>query len=157
MDEAKKVKKKPDWRKIKAAYQRGDGTQRDLAVKFGVPESTLMGRAMREKWSLQKKQIESKVEAKVVDALAMGALSWVAATLTRAQKARGIIDASVEQFAVDEQGRPLIDLLNVNTMLQAESKIDDLARRSFGLSDTPQKVEHSGTINVIDPYAEGVD
>lgn len=150
----KKTGKGADWNKIKAAYQRGEGSCRVLADRFGVTFKAIESRCFREKWRAQKKEIAGKVQEKVIDSLSLGAIAWVNATIERANRARGLIDASIEQFATDEKERPVIDLLNVNTMLQAETKADDMARRALGLPDTPSKVEVEGSmvINVISPF-----
>jgi len=140
-------KRKPNWTEIQTAYQSGEGSIRELAIRFGVSQSTLEKRSIREKWKVQKQEISKKVEEKVVDALALGAIAWVNMTVQRAVRARDMIDASIDQFATDEKNRPVVDMLNIRTMLHAESMADDIARRAFGLPDSPQKVEHSGEVS----------
>jgi len=55
---------KPDWAKIRAEYITGGISQRKLAAKYGVSETTLMKKAAAEKWSKLKKETDSKSIAK---------------------------------------------------------------------------------------------
>jgi hypothetical protein len=147
-----------EWLKLKAAYQRGEGSCRELAEKWGVNNHTVEARCKREGWNRDKQEIARKVTEKVVDEMADAASLWVKSTIARANRARKIVDTSLSQFATDPNtNEPVVDMLNINTMLTAEAKADDIARRSFGLADSPQKHEVQGNIviKVIDPYVEG--
>ena len=53
------------WRKIKAEYIAGGISQRALAEKYGVPQSTLERRAKKEKWTASRKKSEGKVIEKL--------------------------------------------------------------------------------------------
>jgi hypothetical protein len=55
---------KPDWAKIRAEYITGGISQRKLAAKYGVSETTLMKKAAAENWSKLKKETDSKSTAK---------------------------------------------------------------------------------------------
>ena len=55
---------KPDWAKIRAEYITGGISQRKLAAKYGVSETTLMKKAAAENWSKLKKETDSKSIAK---------------------------------------------------------------------------------------------
>lgn len=77
--------------------------------------------------------------------MASWVVQWVEDTVKRTKRARGIIDASIDQFAPDESGRAVMDMLNVNTMVKAEMSIDDMARRSLGLKDVPDKEQAQGS------------
>lgn len=56
-----------NWRKIKAEYIAGHISQRALAEKYGVPQSTLERRAKLEKWTTQRKAAEGKAVEKVTE------------------------------------------------------------------------------------------
>lgn len=55
------VPAKPDWFAIKREYETSTTSQRDLAEKHQVPASTLMKRAMREKWKQGSKLVRAAV------------------------------------------------------------------------------------------------
>jgi hypothetical protein len=159
-DEPKK-KAKPDWRKIKASYLSGSGSLRDTALKFSVSESTLEKRCKREGWKQKREEIGGKVAAKVsektAEALALGALAWVNQTLIRANRYRSILDATQDQCGTDREGRPLIDPEELDKMSRVEARVDDIARRAFGLPDTPQKLDVKQSIEIVEvvnPYSE---
>jgi hypothetical protein len=155
MSDAKK--KKPDWRKIKAAYQKGEGSCRELSERFGVNFDALRSKCFRDKWKIEKQQIEAKVVQRVEDALTLGALAWVNQTIVRAEKYRAILDATQDQCGTDQKGRPLIDPEELDKMSRTEQRVDDIARRAFGLPDTPQKVDLKQSIEIIEivnPYSK---
>lgn len=70
--------KRPDWNIIRAEYIAGGISQRKLAAKYGISETTLMKRANAEKWSDIKKETDSKSTAKAqqktADAVATNAV-----------------------------------------------------------------------------------
>lgn len=140
--------KRPNWSKIKAAYQRGEGSCRELAIDFGVNQDTLSNRCKREKWRSEITELKQKVAEKVVENLVDRATQWVEDTITRGQRARTIIDATIEQYATDDKGRPVIEMPDVSTMLHAEQKADDLTRRALGLKDEVE-VNHKGSVGMV--------
>ena len=56
-----------NWRKIKAEYIAGGISQKALAKKYGVPQSTLERRAKKEKWTASRKESECKVIEKLTE------------------------------------------------------------------------------------------
>lgn len=57
-------KKRINWAKIKAEYIAGGISQRKLAAKYGVSETTVMKKAAAEGWSKLKAETYSKATAK---------------------------------------------------------------------------------------------
>ena len=55
-----------DWSAIKTEYITTDTTYRALAEKYGVANSTIFGKASKEKWVEQKEQHQSNTVAKAV-------------------------------------------------------------------------------------------
>lgn len=51
----------PNWVKIRARYERGGISQRDLAVSEGVSFNTLKDRANREKWRVSRDHVATEV------------------------------------------------------------------------------------------------
>ena len=53
------------WRKIKAEYIAGGISQRALAEKYGVPMSSLVKHAKKEKWTAKRRESENRTVEKV--------------------------------------------------------------------------------------------
>lgn len=64
------VMSKADWKKIKAEYIGGGISQRKLAEKHKVSESTLMKRAQAEHWTDERKQAYQKSTEKALQKVA---------------------------------------------------------------------------------------
>lgn len=58
------------WRKIKAEYVAGGISQRALAEKWGVPMTTLVKHAKKEKWTARRKDAENKAVEKASEKVA---------------------------------------------------------------------------------------
>ena len=58
------------WRKIKAEYVAGGISQRALAEKYGVPMTTLVKHAKKEKWTAKRKAAENKAVEKASEKVA---------------------------------------------------------------------------------------
>lgn len=58
------------WRKIKAEYIAGGISQRALAEKWGVPMTTLVKHAKKEKWTARRKDAENKAVEKASEKVA---------------------------------------------------------------------------------------
>ncbi len=109
-----KEKKRIDWNAIRAEYIGGGISQRKLAAKYSVSETTLMKRANAERWALLRKQTDSKITAKAqqkaVDSAADNAA--LAASIKRKllQKINRIVEALPEEDDATEirEGSPMI-------------------------------------------------
>jgi transposase-like protein len=49
--------------RIRAAYEKGDGTIKELAERFGVNYFTLRNRSVKEKWSGGKTDLEQRFDS----------------------------------------------------------------------------------------------
>lgn len=58
------------WRKIKAEYVAGGISQRALAEKWGVPMTTLVKHAKKEKWTARRKEADNKAVEKASEKVA---------------------------------------------------------------------------------------
>ena len=69
---------KADWNAIRAEYIGGGISQRKLAQKYGVSETTLMKRANVEEWTRLRKEVDSKsvrkAQQKAADAVSSSAI-----------------------------------------------------------------------------------
>lgn len=59
-------KRQPDWAAIRAEYLAGI-KPRELAAKYGVNDATLRSRASREKWGVEREDVEARVQQNVPD------------------------------------------------------------------------------------------
>jgi len=135
------VKKRPNWLKVKALYQRGEGSCRELAQRFGISESSVENKCFREKWRVEKKELEEKVKEKVEAVLVDEATAWVRDTIKRGWQARKEIDEAKAQAA-----SPAIDPAMQDALSRVEARFDDMVRRALGLPDSPQEYNHSGEV-----------
>jgi DNA-binding transcriptional regulator YbjK len=148
------VKKKHNWLKIKAEYQGGQGSMRELCEKYGISQSTMEKRAVREQWTIQKQEISRKVAEKVAEKVSENITElqkiWVLDTIKRGIKARGEVDLAKEQAAC-----PAIDPGMQDQLSRVEQRFDEMVRKALGLEEK-HKVELSGnvTLKLVDPYAE---
>lgn len=143
--------KKSDWLKVKSAYQKGEGSCRELAERFGLSVHAIEKRCEREKWRAERAEIVAKVSEKVIEILTNESVEWVQRIKKSCVKDLDRIDESYDQMA------PAADPLAIKHLTGAKKLSDDVMRRALGLPDTPQKHEIQGgiTLNLIDPYAEG--
>lgn len=146
--------KKINWPEIKAAYQRGEGSCRVLAERFKVSPVAVMNRCCRGKWKKEVTKIAQKVAEKVADSLAQEQAKHIRIKIERMRRAEGDIDASREQFATDEKGRVVMDMLNIKHMINAEAQADDIVRRSLGMANNPEVQINQTHINGISPDLE---
>lgn len=116
-----------EWRKIQAAYQRGEGSCRILAERFGVKPQALRQRATREGWKKSKSQISEKVSQKVENELVDEATAWVKQMKLDCLRDRERIEASYEQMA------PAADPLAIKHLTGSRHTVDATMRRSLGL------------------------
>jgi hypothetical protein len=120
------------WEQIKTGYASGIGL-REIARNMEIPEGTVLARAKRQGWT---REIQSaKALAKREDS-APGVTATEAVAITMQQRG----ERHVERMAgVSERGVDHIETMNgpqiLNSVDEIE-KIDKIARRTFGLSDS---------------------
>jgi hypothetical protein len=119
------------WEQIKTAHASGIGL-REIARNLGLPEGTVLARAKREGWTREIKN--AKALTKREDApLAVTPVEAVAMSIRQ----RG--ERHIERMAgVSERGVDHIEKMGGNEILTSINqieKLDEVARRTFGLSD----------------------
>ncbi len=94
--------KRIDWAAIRAEYIAGGISQRKLAAKYGVSETTMMKKASAERWSELRKATEAKSTAKAQQRTA----NAVASNAVKLERARGLaIDKLIKALeAMPEAG-----------------------------------------------------
>lgn len=131
----KKRKKPIDWPAIKEAYQRDEGSCRELAIRFKIPESTLEARCWREKWRIEKKEIVEKVKQNVIEHIEHKTEKWVNTIFHRATQRLKNIDDTLNQLL------PAADPDGLLALIRGEKIVDDMARRALGLPDSPAAID----------------
>lgn len=131
------------WGQVRSAYQRGEGSCNVLAQRFGLSVKSISNRCTREGWKRKGEEIRRKVEEKTEEKIVDAAVKWVDDTLRRCEKYRAEIDAAKEQLS------PAVDPGAQVMFAKVEKIIDDMYRRSSGMPDAPQKLEHSGSIVIL--------
>lgn len=143
-------KAKPDWNRIRAEYQTGTASLRDLSKKFGVPWSTLRARAYREKWGEGRKNAQTKIEQKVVKEAEKKAVdnATIAADIKR--KGLLLLDRLFDEFETvtatehrDYTGRNLTDIKRLRDLTAAYKDLTD---------DMP--ADHGADIEDLTPLGE---
>lgn len=132
------------WLEIKTCYQNSEGTLHELAERFGVGKKAVEMRCYREGWKREMKEVCRMVKEKVAEQSASEATKWVQDSIRRAYRYRADIDASREQGGMAPDGRALMDS---DVMLQyagVELKMDEMARRSLGLSEKVEVTQQLG-------------
>jgi len=134
---------KSKYAEIKAAYLRGDGSCAVLAKKFDLPTGTIARRCQREGWKKDVCRISEEVckttRSKVLDA----ATSWVDRIRKSCERDMERIDATYTQLD------PAADPIAVRCLTQARKTVDDMMRRALQLPDSPQPLQHSGSIAIF--------
>lgn len=140
----KKVSK-GTWLKARASYEAGEGTLFEIGQKFDIAFYSIQQKSAKQGWNLRKrKTIErtiEKVSEKLANKMVTEAEAWINETKFRSKRIRSDIDKSRDQFATDQSGSVVMDMLNIKTMAQAEAIVDETARQSLGIADVPVGVD----------------
>lgn len=94
------------WRKIKAEYVAGGISQRALAEKWGVPMTTLVKHAKKEKWTARRKDAENKAVEKASEKVAEA----VADNAVVLERIKGKLLARLETMVDEFPGRNAAEL-----------------------------------------------
>ena len=123
---------KDTWDQIKAAYAAGIGL-REIARKMNVPEGTVLARAKREGWTQQIQTAKALVKREEAS-LAITPVQAVAMSMQqRGERHLGRMANIVEKTM------PHVEAMEPGAILDrvdAVEKLDKVARRTFGISET---------------------
>jgi len=127
-----------NWTKLKQQYLQGGLSIAELAKQHGINRRTLAVRATKDGWWKKRQQLHENVEAKMLATAVKGiearASAWADEQFARCMKLREKITESMDQI-----GGP-IDPLALDQLTKAEMRVDDMGRRSLGMTD-PKKDE----------------
>ena len=145
---------KADWSAIKAAYQAGEGSCRELAERFGASPSSVQKRCVREGWRVQKSEVVQKVNEEVQKLVQKKAVQiaeevidvaekWKTDTVSRCWMFRRKVDETLGQL------EPAADPNALDALARVESRMNDIMRKNLGLKDGQEvDLKHSGSINL---------
>lgn len=132
------MKKNIDWIAIKNEYINTGISQRKLAKKYDISESTLMQKAMREKWKDEKNEQRSKIEAetkqKVAEIIVDTKVDRVTNLLNLTDTAQEQIGIAFGQLCifVDKCGvvhdTDVVDVGKLKTLVSSLKDIKDILR-----------------------------
>lgn len=113
---------------VKFSYMSGDFKNiSELAVRFGLNNKTLHSRIDREEWEKEREEYLRSIQKKAVK---VGVDSWVEMVKDRSKKDWDIIDRSIDNIGSE------VDPDTMLTSVKARKILDDMVRRSYGLSDS---------------------
>lgn len=111
-----------DWKKIKTEYITTDISQRKLAKKYGVSESALAKKSIKEEWFKQRKQNYSKTTAKAIEKASNNEAKEISAELRVANKLIQAIEKALDDEMV------LANTQSLNYLANALSKASSTKR-----------------------------
>lgn len=148
------------WRRVRIDFHAGNYTSlRELAARHHMSHSRLRAKISQEKWNDSKSALEYKVEQamekKVVQEVDQ-ATSYLASTFKRALKLEKIVDASLSQASLTNEGIPLVDLDSIDTLTRSEARIHDMAKSALRIAPLSQLDITSGGKNLGDSFASAI-
>ena len=146
-----------NWRKIKAEYIAGHISQRALAEKYGVPMTTLVKHAKKEKWTAKRREAENKAVEKASERTA----ETVADNAVTLERIKTKILAKLEKM-VDAYNENATEYKTVKAINGGKGKkpavltykMRDLAAVYESLSDKVTKPGQGADIEDLSPLAE---
>lgn len=137
------------WRKIKAEYISGHISQRALAEKYGVPMTTLVKHAKKEKWTAKRKEAENKAvekaSEKTAELVADNAVLLEKVKTGLLQKLAGMLEAYPDTNAAEVKHR--------TKSTEVIYRMKDIAAIYAALEDKTQKGQ-SADIEDLSPLAD---
>lgn len=125
------------WMQIREAYERGEGSCRQLAEKYGLNPWAVSNRCKRERWRDSQAKLEQKLAKRLDQSLDKQAQSM-------AEQAAALVQRSVtEGFAwLDqvEKARQLLDAGDIpalRDLVGCWKSLIEVSRKTFRLDDTP--------------------
>ena len=123
------------WLKVKAAYQRGEGSCAELAERFGLKPNSVTTRCRRERWRREMGALERRVNEEV-------AIELKRRALTIAERAESfnerLLDEAEGWLDQIQEAKRLVDLGDVGALkdlVNAWRVPVQEARRAYGLDD----------------------
>jgi len=143
---------KVDWSEIKAAYQSGKGSCRELSEQFGVSYNTVRNKCAREKWNVENERINSQIKAQVQAQVAQKVVEECAKAQIdlRTKFIKGIERDFQAIENVYDQSADLIEPSELRHNIAARKTVLEMAQQLGEIAIVDQKVnlKHSGSVNL---------
>lgn len=147
--------KKEVWDAARLEYITSDCSQRDIAKKYGISESAVKNRAIKEQWMNEREKYNRKITAEVTKKMAakkakkLIQLSAAADNLAKVanKKSKAILKAAQ---AAEKAGDPASwAMINTREMLELAKTTLTLTETMFEIHGKPQTEEAENTVRVI--------
>lgn len=120
--------------KCRYDYQIGNfKTIEELASRYGMNSVTLHGRMRREGWKEERERKLMEVEAKLCENALSEADSWLKTIRETTKKDLKILSSRLN---LNEEQIKNLDYEELTALIRTKKVVDDMARRSLGLSDS---------------------
>lgn len=136
-----------NWQQIRAEYISGSISQRQLALKYGIPFSTLQSRAKRGKWGDEKKAVAVKITENAIKKTAESVENNTMLAEKIKRKGLETLDRLFDEFMTitatehrDYTGRNLTDI----------KRLRDLTAAYRDLTEDIPKAENMDTMEKLD-------
>lgn len=147
------------WNSVRAAYQKGEGSCRELAEQFGLTLDQVRNKCRRAKWSCNKSELQEKLDAKVtqkvtqeaeklVHSLAAQQARQTRRQIERAERYLADIDKTREQLTIGND--IIVDPVALESLSRTEARIHELLRQALQMPDkvTPAEVNVSVGVGI---------
>lgn len=118
-----------NWNAVRMDYLTGKFTHKDLGRKYDIDWNKIRSRCYREQWNQKLRQLDAKVQDRMVLRTLSKADLWVESQHQRVTHFREKIMESLDstQGPIDPQA--------LDQLTKAEMRVDDMGRRALGLVD----------------------
>ena len=143
--EKKKTKTKPvrpaerreplttaEWRKIRIEYVKGKTTYQKLADKYGVSASNIRKRASKEAWGKKKRNLDTKVEQKVLERVC-DARAKEFELIAQVNDQMDTVLANLLKFVSDQPPKRYDDLRGVESLTKAIAQVVQTKRDLYNV------------------------
>lgn len=144
---------KHPWEQIRAEYQAGNGSQRELAERFCVPYPSLRDRARAERWTDGRDKVREKTAAKVQTAIVNRSTKKALNNLEVLESVIQALLDSLPNAEVDSLSKittALVRTIEVRDRLLGKSTADEVEKvaKAGGLTDEAVQAIRSKILGV---------
>lgn len=145
--------KAPNWKKMKAEYAKGDTSFGKLAVKYGIPRSTIADRAKREDWATLRQHVLDETRIKTVQKISdreSDILSDITSMQARAAKALyEKLLTSIENYPDGVGTKTVRETVDVKEVTMEDGSVKKFPLRSSFTSDLESAVRAVATLGKL--------
>lgn len=139
---------KETWLKIKVEFESGTyKSQRELALKYGVPYESFRNKICREKWNARQITLQNKVSQRIEEKTLKAVdkvQSYLSSAYERGLRYEKLIDASQSQAATNNEGVAILDVEELEAYSRTEIRIHELIKSSLRVAPPSLEVRSGG-------------